>query len=476
MSTARVARRRLSIRLSVLLALVLPVAVYLGWLTNRARRQRELIGIVRSMGGVVTFDYERSAPGSRPKLEPPGPRWLRRWVGDEYFQQITEISVFSSGSKSLSAAQRAQGRYDARLLRLIAAQKHLNVLRIRVDGSRVTDAGLAALAGLSELESLQIQSAELLTDEGLQALRGLSKLQLLLLCDAHQITDAGLKHLSGLPKLERLCVTESQIGDHWYEQLGPSPSLVELYFGRSLGCDTVTHSGSRISDRGLVGLNQYPQLQSLVLDSPNLSDGAFVHLKDLSQLRTLWLTGTQMTGRGLAGLRGLSRLAALSLEGDSLADEGVSELAELKSLRQVRLAGPKLTDASVARVSCLPALTFLRLDGPKFTDDGLVCLSHSTSLRTLKLDNGGSFSDKALDAICGLPKLGDLEFALWRNGRRASGPTCQISDRGLQTIKGFPALNSVTLRSSRISRRAIDALAKARPGLLVDIKTADEAR
>ena len=67
-------------------------------------------------------------------------------------------------------------------------------------GSRVTDAGLIHLAGLTQLEELWLQKTRI-TDDGLAHLAQLTSLKELWLLET-RITDAGVAHLAGLTNLE----------------------------------------------------------------------------------------------------------------------------------------------------------------------------------------------------------------------------------------------------------------------------------
>ena len=71
--------------------------------------------------------------------------------------------------------------------------------------TRVTDAGLAHLEGLTRLEWLTLDLTQV-TGAGMEHLQGLTKLETLLLSNT-QVTDAGLKYLDGLTALKWLELT-----------------------------------------------------------------------------------------------------------------------------------------------------------------------------------------------------------------------------------------------------------------------------
>ena len=80
----------------------------------------------------------------------------------------------------------------------------LNIIR-----SKVTDAGLVHLKGLTKLEWLDLTNT-MITDAGLVHLKGLTNLQQLHLCDT-KVTDAGLVHLKGLENLQYLSLTTTEV-------------------------------------------------------------------------------------------------------------------------------------------------------------------------------------------------------------------------------------------------------------------------
>ncbi|MEC5126329.1 c-type cytochrome domain-containing protein [Verrucomicrobiales bacterium BCK34] len=77
--------------------------------------------------------------------------------------------------------------------------------------TKVTDKGLAHLAGMKNLERLHLENTAI-TDAGLDSLKELTNLEYLNLYNTG-ITDAGLAKLSGLKKLKKLFVWQSKVTD-----------------------------------------------------------------------------------------------------------------------------------------------------------------------------------------------------------------------------------------------------------------------
>lgn len=97
----------------------------------------------------------------------------------------------------------------ARLGGEIARDEFSSGLRVELTSKKVTDADLAAIAGLPGLENLQLAFTPV-TDAGLAHLKEASTLRVLVLWDT-KVTDRGLAHLSGLTKLSILNVKGTQV-------------------------------------------------------------------------------------------------------------------------------------------------------------------------------------------------------------------------------------------------------------------------
>ena len=127
-------------------------------------------------------------------------------------------------------------------------------------GSEVTNATLDSLAGL-KLRELVLENTEI-TDEGLAKLAGLATLKSLNLRRSSYLTDAGLEHLTKLPQVEQLHLLYNNFGDAGMEHLAKIPKLRVLDLR---GCVLVT-------DEGLEHLAKLTNLERLKLRNPNVSD------------------------------------------------------------------------------------------------------------------------------------------------------------------------------------------------------------
>jgi hypothetical protein len=214
--------------------------------------------------------------------------------------------------------------------------------------TRVTDAGLEHLKGLTGLQSLALNTTRV-TGQGLAHLKALTGLEDLSL-ESNSITDADLAYLDGLP---------------WLREL-------EL-------------SGSKITDAGLTHVRSLTGLQRLILRRTRMTDAGLESLKGLTELRQLGLEGAQITDAGVEHLQGLKGLQRLWLDNTRVGDAGIEHLKGLTGLLQLGLQGTQITDAGLEHIQGLTRLQGLFLTRTRITDDGLKHLQGLSELRDLGL-------------------------------------------------------------------------------------------
>jgi Leucine-rich repeat (LRR) protein len=191
-----------------------------------------------------------------------------------------------------------------------------DVVRLNLVGAPLTDAGLKEVAGLKNLEWLDLR--------GTTAGR----------------TAAGLMELAGLKKLNNLVLDESQITD---EVL------------RGLRAAGILHTLSRAS--GTPGTDPRPtgaeDVLRLFLNMTPVSDAGLKELADFKNLQYLSLGSTRVTDAGLKELAGFKNLEYLDLSATRVTDAGLKELAGLKKLRDLRLVGTGVTNAGLRALAGL---------------------------------------------------------------------------------------------------------------------------
>ncbi len=370
--------------LRTLLLLVLICSLGFAWLAarlQRARENREKAAAIRS----VLAEFGRS--GISYDIHYPPRNWLDDLFddpGDRYFSRIdVRREEFGDGDVA-RLMMYPKGVADLRALDVDgtrvtdAGLAHLKILtsleRLDLAKTRVTDVGLAHLKTLISLERLNLEETQI-TDAGLAHLKGLASLRGLYLGKT-RVSDAGLEHLSGLTKLESLDLSGTQVAGAGLEHLKRCTSL-----------ELLDLSGTKVSGPGLEHLERLTSLHRLRLGGAEVSDAGLEHVKGLVSLKELGLSGTGVTGPGLEHLKPLTSLRALYLWNTPITDAGIRHLGEINRLERLELGGANITDAGLKHLKRLKELRSLNLRDTQVTDAGLKHLRALTSLRHLELYN-----------------------------------------------------------------------------------------
>ena len=305
---AKLRPRWMVVSLRGLMLFILVFGIWLGWRVNRANSQRRAVAEVLKAGGYVYYDNQYKDHvliRSRQNAKPWAPEWLRRWVGDEFFQEVIAVSLYNRGSSP-----------------------------------PVTDKTLAAITAFDRLEQLSLVH-QAITDAQLARLSRLTALRDLNLRACPAVTNVGLVHLRGLTELRFLDLAESGVTDDGLETLSELRHIESLRLKATKQTDAgITRIAARWGET----------LKELELSScPGVTDAGLARLSGLTELETLSLTHTRITDTGLANFRGLKRLQTLNLNFTDVSDEGLAALrAELPLL--VRTMNRKLPGSASPKV------------------------------------------------------------------------------------------------------------------------------
>ena len=245
-------RRWLRYSLRTLLIGVAAICIILAVWVVPSERQRRAVAAIRDSAGFVAYDYEIDAYNEDDEDDEddvPFPEWASDLLGIDYFAEPVLVHFMSDS----------------------------------------TDADLANVGVLSDLEALVINATEHVTDAGLNHLSGLTRLKILFL--GFPVSDAGLSRLRRLTALEEL-----------------------------------TLGGPIIGNDSMLRLSKMLRLRELSLDHTNVGDEGLKNLAGLTNLEFFSLRGTNVTDRGLAHLTNLRRLWALDLSDTQVTDQGCEKL------------------------------------------------------------------------------------------------------------------------------------------------------
>ena len=191
------ARRWLANGLRTLAIVAATVGLLFGWKLNEVRHQRSVVDEVAKFDATIHYDYEY-----RGRSKPPGPKWLRRMFGDDFFTVVAGVEIVTDHITGDAVAA-------------VSTLPHLKTLLVHSEG--IDDQGLLQLAGATELEQLTFRSTHV-TDAGLAQLAVLKELTSLII-DAPRITDVGLILLEELPNLTRVDLISTRVTTEGVDRL-----------------------------------------------------------------------------------------------------------------------------------------------------------------------------------------------------------------------------------------------------------------
>lgn len=244
----------------------------------------------------------------------------------------------------------------------------------------VTDAQLAIVARLRELEELDLETTEI-GDLGLEALSRLKSLRRLNLSST-TVSDRGLRHLSELP----------------LESLNLSGTLIQVPMGLPPGLVQLDLSSTSVSE--LDGVRKLPALRSLNLAYSDLKEA---NLTGLPPLEKLDLTGTDIGDAGLGLLASQGTLQDLRLNHGRFTEKGFAALEPLVNLRRLEAVRTRLSGGVGPTLAKFSQLEFLNLDYTTINDEVVQAIA-GLQLVELRLDSV-NISDAAVDALAGMRSL-----------------------------------------------------------------------
>jgi hypothetical protein len=252
-------RRWFRFSLRMLLVMVTVLCVWLGFKVNAARRQKLAVETILKVGGSVNYTYEFRPDGDRfvgpgfsmfpcgRNVPTPGPAWLRKLIGDEYFRTASQVQIVLSDEDSANAAINAIANLPT--IRCVS-------LIVRKRDSKIQDSVLAPLGRLTKLERLSLRDTQVsgeflsqldnpagiiqlsitglvhdIDDAAMAQIGKMTNLEVLDLLNCNRVTDAGLEHLRKLARLKELSLQYVGITDAGLKHLAGLNRLTDVIVG-----------------------------------------------------------------------------------------------------------------------------------------------------------------------------------------------------------------------------------------------------
>ena len=327
---------RLSLRGMMLLILLIGGGII--WPILTIRTERQAINAIQAAGGQVRFDYldQLDISGLRHRTEPAAPRWVRRLLGDELFQNVKGVTLRKPVDGSILANLAPFRHLEGLAIHLFSGGEEFRRLRefprlhyLNLQGPGVNDEALGEISRLPAMDRLLIFQAPA-TDAGFARLESLSNLNTLTIDLCPNLTDDRAASL--VAKIHHLTAFQMTEGTR-----SRTATLAAL-------------------------IRHHPGLEFLTLDFCDLTDDDLQSIGHLTRLRALSMQGAGVSDDGLASLKSLVNLENLMVASPRISDQGLVSLHSLRSLRDLSVDRTQVTDVGVATLQqALPLLNPVKL-------------------------------------------------------------------------------------------------------------------
>ena len=322
---------------------------------------------------------------------------------------------------------------------LAAVAQCTEMIWIRAEITKVTDAGLKHLAGMKKLQRLELGFTAV-TGAGLADMPD-APLTWLFLNNAGSGTPESVRAICRFKRLQLLWVGSDTLGDAEARTLFRSlPELREANIGYA-----------RLTDDGLDAVPEAKHLAGLYLRNTRVTGDGLKHLARAAGLQSLEIDYTPVRDAGLAHLRQVPRLSRLRLENTAVTNAGLDHLAGVADLEELHLINTPVTDAGAKQLAGFRNLRRLQLDGSRITDEVLKHLGGCPTLQGLWVRNT-AVTNAGLEHLKKVPQLAELGLA--KTG---------VTDAGLEHLTVIRTLRSVDLRDTAVTDDGLRRLKAALP-------------
>lgn len=338
---------RLAVRLRTMIAAILAIGIWTAWQVNRARSVWRFVRMVERAEGTVQFNRPFDDSGQwKSSIHPP--MWLYRTLGDEYFSEVVEVTLYPN--KGESTAREA--------MRGLQMFPHLK--RLTLEDICVSDSDLEAISKLRDLEEISIgEPAEVMGDQlDRDAARTHES------GSVPRLTPAGLRHLGEMRKLRSIHLLTRNVVD---------ASVVEAWSVLPQLRD-VTLLPTPSDEAGIRALGKLTHLKTLSIygnyNSPFLSPTDPAKRSKRTALPIASWTGLELLSVGnwdlssteISAIGRLPKLVLLSLQGCSVSDADLLKIQDLQTLRNLLLSKGSCTQEAIGDLKkALPRLRIREL-------------------------------------------------------------------------------------------------------------------
>jgi hypothetical protein len=129
-----------------MIVLVLLIDSWLGWIVRSAKIQRDAVTAIEKERGTVYYDWELSNGAYSQVGKPAAPDWLIHLIGTDYFGHVTNVRLYSLSTETFDTV-------------IVQVGNLARLQTLTLDGSSISDAGLARLQGADRTLGTRPQAA-----------------------------------------------------------------------------------------------------------------------------------------------------------------------------------------------------------------------------------------------------------------------------------------------------------------------------
>ena len=313
-STPTTRWRQFSLRgLLLLITLASVLLAWCGWRLQRVRIESKAADAIVEAGGEVAYANQFDGRVSRMTPYPAHTSkigaWLQQLLGVNPLQRMVSVKLVDDTSLALVS------KYSLTGLEIV-----------RLEGSQITDAGLAHIRDCTQVRVLSLDGARV-SDGGLDNIRRYKQLEELWLNNT-LVSEAGIKKIAHLDSLWALDIRGTSISDEGLTQIASMRGISTLYL-----------NSNTLSDDGLKNLRALPNLHCLLLGDQLSARFDVVCLSEFPVLNELCLEGASVKDATLKPLAGNKKIETLRLHScTGLTDQSLSIIATMPRLRHLNLA------------------------------------------------------------------------------------------------------------------------------------------
>ena len=229
--------------------------------------------------------------------------------------------------------------------------------------SPLTDKSLYFISTIHDLEELSIGGTGF-SDEGMKHITKLTNLKYLSIFTANRLTNKGLAELAGLRHL-----TNFNLGRGTQVSVSGLKSLNNLKSLKTFRVKGIHQDGSALDISGLTELEDiiftlHHRREGGLIISDSFKNEDLACLANLKKLRRLQITGVGIDNEGIKHLSGLTNLEFLNVicPGESIiTDEALQHLKDMQKLNRLYIKDGHFTDKALDYLDNLPLLTWIEL-------------------------------------------------------------------------------------------------------------------